>query len=399
MNYRLRPTDQLVAVQLLIQALTYGYYALLARWLLPAELNTYIAFTAFFAIYSVLGLGIQQLAAQKSALGQNLSLKPHNIIGLTLIGLLLAPLLAVVLRLPWFWLVGLALCTPAYTLLSAWRGRVLINQPQHLMVNFLFEHGSKLLLTPVLFLVVQGQAAAMALLVSLLVASLHAWRVSQVTPWHVEQSVESKQATTKAHLFFGFTFLQLLASNLDLLLAQAFLSPEALTNYNQAALLARVMLFVGISAAQANTKLLIQHPGFVWRLAGQLCAILGVYVLGIVLFGGVALNLMYGSKNLSSGSLLDGSSHLIWVVLVLAAGFVALGAAFLQVALLSNQARAIFGWLLLVVFQVFVAILWHQSALQLALGMALVAKVWLVTMVYIHRKGEKHVLRKIYPVA
>jgi hypothetical protein len=398
MNHKLRPADQLVAVQLLIQALTYGYYALLARWLLPVELNTYIAFTAFFAIYSVLGLGIQQLAAQKSALGQDLHLQPNIIFGATLAGLVIAPLVATILRLPWFWLMGLALCTPAYVLLSAWRGQVLIHHPQHLIVNFLLEHGSKLLLTAVFFLVVQGQAAAVALVVSLLVASLHAWfasrttvwRASQTTTWRIAQVAEGKQ--TQTHLFFGFTFLQLLASNLDLLLAQSLLSSEELTHYNQAALLARVMLFVGISAAQANTKMLIQHPGFVWRLAVQLCAILGLYVFGIVLFGGVAFSLMYGSSS-------SPSNTLIWVVLVMAAGFVALGAVFLQVALLGNQARAIFGWLVLVVVQVFVASLWHHSALQLALGMALVAIVWLVMMVYIHWKGEKYVLPKIYPVA
>jgi hypothetical protein len=404
------PANQVVAVQLFIQVLTYGYYALLVRWLAAPEFDGYIGFTACFAIYSVIGLGLQQASAREASLGQVVRLERKLRLAMLLLVAVAMPVLSVFAHLPWVWLVALGCSTPWYIVVSMWRGQQLIQAPKRLNQNLLLEHGSKILLTPVLGLfLARADAAALALVLSLAVAYWHSqWAAhrteqvaahpspEQVTHRSPEQvapmAAQPKSPALQPQVFLLFTFLQLCASNLDLLLAQRLLSAAELSVYTHASLLARVMLFVGLSLGQAQTKTLTLQASAMWQVLWRLLGLLVVYLLGIGLFGEFALHLMYGSSH----------STAVWMLLVMAAGAVGAGAMVLQTALLHQKTSATSVLLALLGLQALTASVWHGSAQEMAMAMAIVGMLWLFVVLgwFIQwQRGVKNVVQRFHQVA
>ena len=377
-----------MAVQLLIQIATYGYYAFLARWLEPDNFSKYIGLTACVSVYMVLGIAVQQAAAQRAARQQSMTISSHLLwLGLGITALA-APALQHFAEIPWAWILGLAICTPFYIALSVWRGVQLAQASVYLEYNFLLEHGAKILLTLLLGLVVsKPDAAGFAIPISIIVATLHS-RFLQPTALALGRAAKSNP-------FLLSTFLQLLSSNLDVVLAQVFLPPAQATIYAQAALLARVMLFFATALIQAHTKQLIAHAQFAKHLAIWLIAAGIGYWLAVGLFGQLVLGLMYGSTTQNTLE--------VWGLLALAATILSLGGLYVQQQLLHGANQAAWLWVLCLSLQTAGMLFWHDSALTLGVIQLVTILLWLgfigLYQVIQDSKGSLYVLRKIFGMA
>ncbi|MEY4529627.1 MAG: hypothetical protein RLZZ156_348 [Deinococcota bacterium] len=376
-----------MAVQLLIQIATYGYYAFLARLLEPNHFSKYIGLTACVSVYMVLGIAVQQAAAQRAAKQQSMTISSHLLwlgLGITAVA---APVLQHFAQIPWAWILGLAICTPFYIALSVWRGVQLAQASVYLEHNFLLEHGSKILLTLLLGLVVsKPDAAGFAIPISIIVAALHS-RFFQPTALTLGRTVSNNP-------FLISTFLQLLSSNLDVVLAQVFLPPAQATIYAQSALLARVMLFFATALIQAHTKQLLAHAQFARHLAIWLIAAGIAYLLAVMLFGQLVLSLMYGTSQ---------NTLEVWGLLALAATVLSLGGLYIQQQLLHGSNQAAWLWLFCIVLQTTGMFFWHDSALTLGVVQLVTILLWLgfigFYQVIQDSKGSLYVLRKFFGMA
>ena len=378
-----------MAVQLLIQIATYGYYAYLARWLEPNNFPKYVGLTACVSVYMVLGIAVQQAAAQLAAKQQSIIVSSHLLwLGLGITALA-APILQHFAEIPWTWILSLAICTPFYIALSIWRGVQLAQTAVHLEYNFLLEHGTKILLTLLLgFVVSKPDAAAFAIPMSIILATLHS-RLLQPTALVLGRA-------TSSNPFLLSTFLQLLSSNLDVVLAQVFLPPAQATIYVQAALLARVMLFFSTALIQAHTKQLIAQSQFAKRLAIWLIAAGIGYLAAVLLFGQLVLGLMYG--NTTENTLQ------VWGLLGLAAIALTLGGLYVQQQLLHGVNQAAWLWLFCLGLQAAGMLFWHGSATELGVAQLVTVLLWLSLLglyqvIIQDSKGSLYVLRKIFGMA
>lgn len=380
---QLSHTALLMLIQIGIQAATYLYYAVLARWLEPTEFTAYVGLTAFFSIYSVIGISLQQSAARATSLGQSVTI-PNYLIWLGAAGVGLSmPILMVYAHLPWYWTLALGLMIPVYIRLSVWRGIQLVLAPKQLGLNLMLEHGSKLLLTPVLALIF-GLVDAAALVIPISIG-LAAWHVRK------QKLIHSPKSDFDGFLLHGF--FQLFLANLDVLLAQTLLEPAQASVYIQAALLARVMGFLALNLTQASTQTLTTQPLAVWRVMLWITGVAMIYLCGIALLGNQVGLLMFGTK-------LEVN---LWMLLVVASGLLSLCSLLLQTALLRGHKPVLVWWLFGLGLQISVMLISHQSAYQLASGLVWAALLWLVAILWQHKnlaqQGEVHVLPKIQKMA
>ena len=164
---------EVAASTVLTGALNYTNTLLLGRNLAANEYGQYAALTALFLAMSVIPSAVQQQAALESARGLKLNTRTLILGGLLgSIGLTaLTPWLSAAMGLPSVWLVSLAALMPAYALLGFWRGLLQgEGQLRPLALNWLLEHGLKIILTLALWRFGGLEAAVMGLFASVLLA-------------------------------------------------------------------------------------------------------------------------------------------------------------------------------------------------------------------------------------
>jgi O-antigen/teichoic acid export membrane protein len=297
------------AVQLAVVIVTYGYYALLARWSTAEDFARYAALTAAFTVYTVIGLSLTQSAARAATLGAS----PENLERAAWrFGTRATPVVAMVslglhlfTGLPFLWLALLASSTAPYAVLSARRGQALAHgRTLELAMNFAFEHGGKLALTGLLGIVMPlVDAAALALGLSLLLAL-----IVQPKPRPAATHVDAASSLGRDAVSVGTATLgQLLSGNADVLLAQALLPGATAGGYASAALVARVVL-VGSSAVQSASFGALSHPTSEPRAARLMYGLIGLggvtFVAGAALFGSSLMQTAFGVQYENAGALL-----------------------------------------------------------------------------------------------
>ncbi len=238
----------------LVGALNYANSIALSRNMNPSDYGAYATFTSLFLILGLVPNALQQQAAFEVARGQGQRQGEHGVrpyekndpvgaipviarprsiqarpiifssLSCAVVCLILAPMISSWLHLPTIWLLGLAAIAPVACVLGVMRGVAQgSDRGAHLGLNWLLEHGSKIVLTVILWMLGGLFAAVSGLLVSVMIAALAMHTLNG--PQHLVFDSSSKHSTGPTVL--GAAGLAQLAQTViahsDVLLAQAFL--------------------------------------------------------------------------------------------------------------------------------------------------------------------------------
>ena len=349
---------EVAASTVLTGALNYANTLLLGRNLAANEYGQYAALTALFLAMTVLPSAVQQQAALEGARGLKLNTRTLIFGGLlSTSGLIaLTPWLSTAMGLPSVWLVSLAALMPAYALLGFWRGLLQgEGQLRSLAVNWLLEHGLKIVLTLALWRFGGLEAAVLGLFASVLFALCLIPR--RATLNRLEFTRSNSRTSHNA------SFNQLAQAALtqgDLLAAKAFLPAYDAGLYAGVGILTRS---VTLLSAAVTTVLLPElarsGPSKRTRLLSSLPILLGTMLtISSALAGPELIALTLGERYRDGAGWLTLSS--------LAATLFALINAIASVRIARDDTFSARVLLLTATAQAVAFTLWHDQALSIA---------------------------------
>lgn len=369
-THPIRSISTLFVAMLLVNGLNYANNLILGRVLEPSVYGTYATFTAVFLVISLLPSAMQQLAARDSQIGHatasyRLALQ-WGLIAAVLLGIL-GQLAASTFQLPSLWLLALAALMPGYALLGALRGQQQARSSSLLSLNLILEHGSKIVITLCLWVLIPGLSAAVfGLLGSLLVALTFAWlqlgKAELQTP-----NQSTKPQTLELQRFALAAMLGMLAqaliNNSDILLVRALLPANVAGQYAAIAMIGRVIFFASWAVTATMFPMVAKR-----HQAGQehasllqfaLIAVAGLslgMVLVCSLYSPLVVQVLFGSAYQS------GAAWLPWYAL--ASGLYATGNVMVSHALASGNKSI--SWLVFAaaMLQIVLILAFHHSALE-----------------------------------
>lgn len=392
----------LFLVMLLVNGINYSNTLVLTRLLAPSEYGAYATFGALFLVLTLLPTTLQQVAARFSVLDNSaissvarLGIQTGVAVGLVL--LVFATWFASVLKLPLPWLIGLAILTPVYALLGAFRGEAQAKNPNLFGLNLLLEHSSKILITlPLWFVLGNANAPVMALLVSIAVA-LFALRPNiHALLFPIPVNLEMRPFVLAS--LSGMT-AQVMINNADVILARAWLPADQAGVYAAIAIIGRVVFYASWAVGTAlfpkvaaSVRDQLPHLPLLWRGLSMVAASSVVIALVCVIFPTQLTAILFGS-NYQLGA--------AWLApYAVATSFYALS------NLISNHHMALgqrsFGLLPMfgAVLQISLMLVFHHSALELVLAqvaaMGMLFVLTLSTSLYLNfYQRSTHVLRSL----
>jgi O-antigen/teichoic acid export membrane protein len=369
-THPIRSISTLFVAMLLVNGLNYANNLILGRMLEPGAYGTYATFTALFLVISLLPSAMQQLAArdiQTDHGSANYRLALHlGLIAAVLIGIL-GQLTASTFQLPSLWLLALAALMPGYALLGALRGQQQARNSGLLSLNLILEHGSKIIITLGLWLLIPGLSAAVfGLLGSLLVALVFAWW--QLGKPHLQNPNQTdKNQTLESQRFALAAMLGMLAqaliNNSDILLVRALLPANVAGQYAAIAMIGRVIFFASWAVTATMFPMVAKrHQAGQEHLSLLQLALLAVagLSLGMVLvcslYSPVVVQLLFGS------AYLNGAAWLPWYALASAL----YATSNVMVSHILATGKKSISWLVFAaaILQIILILLLHHSALE-----------------------------------
>jgi O-antigen/teichoic acid export membrane protein len=349
---------EVAASTVLTGALNYANTLLLGRNLAANEYGQYAALTALFLAMTVLPSAVQQQAALEGARGLKLNTRTLIFGGLlSTSGLIaLTPWLSTAMGLPSVWLVSLAALMPAYALLGFWRGLLQgEGQLRSLAVNWLLEHGLKIVLTLGLWRFGGLEAAVLGLFASVLLALCLIPR--RATLNRLEFTRSSSRTSHNASLN---QLAQAALTQGDLLAAKAFLPAYDAGLYAGIGILTRSVTLLSAAVTTVLLPELARNgPSKRTRLLSSLPILLGTMLTISSAFAGPELiALTLGERYRDGAGWLTLSS--------LAATLFALINAIASVRIARDDTFSARVLLLTATAQAVAFTLWHDQALSIA---------------------------------
>jgi O-antigen/teichoic acid export membrane protein len=406
-----------------VGTLNYMNSLVLSRTMSPSDYGAYATFTSLFLIVGLVPNALQQQAAFAAAQNQTKTpIRPllTSSLACTLTCLILAPVVSGWLHLPIIWMLGLALIAPAACGLGTMRGIAQgLDRTMQLGGNWLLEHGSKILLTLILWTVGGLFAAVTGLLASVLIAALamHANRQSQI---QLDQNQTNSSHTGSSHTGSSYTdssqaklssllgaaglaqLAQTVIAHSDVLLAQALLSRVDAGIYVAINVALRSISMLGMAINTAMFAKLVQHgPTRPTLLVSSLPVLIG---LALIILGSIAPHTLI-LKVLGEHDL-PGTAWLLPACL--AATCAAGSSVILNIRLARGKTDA--STILMVggLAQVIAIIAFHKNALEIASASAAAMLVTTLAMTTLHfltplkttsspdpRKEPPHVLQRL----
>jgi O-antigen/teichoic acid export membrane protein len=388
----------------LVGALNYANSIALSRNMNPSDYGAYATFTSLFLILGLVPNALQQQAAFEVARGQrhgnqsrNIQARPIIISSLvcTVLCLMLAPPISSWLHLPTIWLLGLAAIAPVACVLGVMRGVAQgSDRGAHLGLNWLLEHGSKIVLTVILWMLGGLFAAVSGLLVSVLIAALAMHTVNG--PQHIRFDSSSNNLTGSSLLGAAglAQFAQTVIAHSDVLLAQAFLPRVDAGIYVaiNVALRSISMLAVAINTAMF-AKLVQDGPTRQTVLVSSLPVMIGLGLIGLGLIAPQTLIVNALGEHYRPGA--------AWLIpATLAATLAATSGIFLNIRLARGKAGSSLILAFGAVAQVALILAFHGNALEVSSAGAGAMLVTTLALIALHftsslNPKETHVLQRL----
>ena len=390
----------------LVGALNYANSIALSRSMNPSDYGAYATFTSLFLILGLVPNTLQQQAtfevargqSQSNHAGRNIQARPIIISSLvcTVGCLILAPLVSSWLHLPTIWLIGLAAIAPVTCVLGVMRGIAQgSDRGADLGLNWLLEHGSKIVLTLTLWTLGGLFAAVTGLLVSVVIAALVMHAVNG--PQKMSFDSSDKNAT-RSNLLGAAGVAQLaqtVIAHSDVLLAQAFLSRADAGIYVaiNVALRSISMLAVAINTAMF-AKLVQDGPTRQTVLVSSLPVMIGLGLIGLGLIAPQALIVNVLGEHYRPGA--------AWLIpAILAATLAATSGIFLNIRLARGEAGSSLILALGALAQVALILAFHGNAIEISSAGAGAMLVTTLALIALHLtsslnpKEPRHVLQRL----
>jgi O-antigen/teichoic acid export membrane protein len=361
----------------LVGALNYANSIALSRNMNPSDYGAYATFTSLFLILGLVPNALQQQAAFEVARGQSQSNDSRNIqarpiifssLICAVVCLILAPMISSWLHLPTIWLLGLAAVAPVACVLGVMRGIAQgSDRGAHLGLNWLLEHGSKIVLTVILwtlgglFAAVTGLFAAVTgLLVSVLIAALAMHFVNERQPIRFDSSSNNSTGPSLLGAAGLAQLAQTVIAHSDVLLAQAFLPRVDAGIYVaiNVALRSISMLAMAINTAMF-AKLVQDGPTRQTVLVSSLPVMIGLGLIGLGLIAPQTLIVNVLGEHYRPGA--------AWLIpATLAATLAATSGIFLNIRLARGKAGSSLILAFGAVAQVALILAFHGNALEVS---------------------------------
>jgi O-antigen/teichoic acid export membrane protein len=340
----------------------------LGRVLGPEAYSSYAAFTALFMVLTLLPTAWQQVAARFASSDLDAgpavsSLAFGSSVPITLVLLAISPWLASVLKLPIWWLIGLALVAPVYVMLGQARGVFQAQNASRLGKNLVLEHVFKIGLTIALWLLLPGaSAAALALVLALIAAFLLTNSLRLERPWPLIRHAEVERFAIAALIV---ALAQAGLQNADVLLARAWIAAKDAGVYAAVAMVGRAILAASWAVGAAAFPLVARraaaresHTVILWM------AVLAVTVIGAgvtmlcAIFPQQILALLVGEKYIAGSS---------WIAIYALAATLTAIAGVVTNHLMALGKRGVIALPIIgTVLQISVIARWHDSPLEIA---------------------------------
>jgi O-antigen/teichoic acid export membrane protein len=403
----------------MVGTLNYMNSLVLSRTMSPSDYGAYATFTSLFLILGLVPNALQQQAAFAAARDQTRKTPIRQLLtsslACTLTCLILAPLVSGWLHLPIIWMLGLALIAPAACGLGTMRGIAQgLDRTMQLGGNWLLEHGSKILLTLILWAVGGLFAAVTGLLASVLIAALAMYANSQSqvqldqNQTNSSQTGSSQTGSSQAEPsnLLGAAGLAQLAQTViahsDVLLAQALLPRVDAGIYVAINVALRSISMLGMAINTAMFAKLVQHgPTRPTLLVSSLPVLIG---LALIILGSIAPHTLI-LKVLGEHDL-PGTAWLLPACL--AATCAAGSSVILNIRLARGKTDASAILMVGGLAQIIAIIAFHNNALEIASASAAAMLVTTLAMTTLHfltplkttsspdpRKEPPHVLQRL----